>query len=165
MSESPGHHKYVKQLMAVPGNVELPGPPTLGNPCGIEQRSKPVESAHQNLVPCRLEGLGRAPKQVELVHDRRDPGQAHAEEEQGADGAKLGALEDWQERDQDRGNAEDGYEAQVEVAEERVAHEWVIDRRVKWGRNEGRDSRVVEPEHDVGESLGVAREEMACAAG
>ena len=165
MSESPGHHQYVKQLVAVPGNVELPGPPSLGNSCGIDQHSKPVESTHQNFVLCCVESLGCAPEQVELVHDRRDPGQAHAEEEWRADGAELGVLEDRQEREQDCGDAQDGYEAEVQVAEKRVAHEGVIDRRVKGGRNEGYDSRVVEPEHDVGESLRVAREEMACAAG
>lgn len=50
---------------------------------------------------------------------------------------------------QNCGNSQEGYKSQVEVAEEGVAHEGVVDRRVEGGRYKGSNSSIIKPEHDV----------------
>lgn len=135
--------------MAVPCNVEFPRHPSFRNPCGINHSSKAVESSHQQLISSCVENLRLAPEPDKLVQDWCYPTEAHAKEERCTKDSELWGFKDRQERNQNCGNSQEGYKSQVEVAEEGVAHEGVVDRRVEGGRYKGSNSSIIKPEHDV----------------
>jgi hypothetical protein len=89
------------------------------------------------------------PEQDKLVQNRCYPGQTHAEEEGRTNGTKFRVLKHWQERNHYCGNSQDSYEPHVKVTEKRIAHEGVVHRRAKGGRNKGCNSGIVKPKQDV----------------
>lgn len=155
-----GHHKNMKNLVAMSRNIKRPRLPPLRHPAHIKPGSHCVQKPHHKLIPEGHKNLRVVPVENHGVGSRDYPREAHDEEEGGPEGAKVGSGESRGKEGNYDEDAHEGNGGEVKESRVGVAREGVVD----WGEkgadyHEGDAGVVKAPEEEV-EAFGVASEEV-----
>lgn len=140
---SSGDHKNMKQLMTMACKVKPPWHPPLRHPRRINDNTESIESSHNHLVPCRHHRLRPVTKSHQLMHDRHQPRQCHANKEPGTHWSVLRRLKDRKKRHDNGGDAEDSDSSEVYVTYKWVTCKRIVDKWIEWCDDETGDSGVV----------------------
>ncbi|KAG6428465.1 hypothetical protein SASPL_112717 [Salvia splendens] len=164
MCQSPHHHKHMEDLVALPRQIEPPGPPPLGHPAQVKHGPDQIREGHDALVREYDIAVRVSPVDHSGMDGRDDAKQGHGDEEEDAEGAAFARGEGRVEEGDDGAGTKDGDPGEVDDLPVRGALEDVVHGGEVGGDDHDGDAHIVEVEELRVEAARVAAEEVAEAA-